>query len=306
MKYCHHGADYPDVTVFKLSGKLLQSESLLSEILLVIKSWCQSTGQQAVLVHGGGLYCDHWCNVFQLPNNKRNGMRVTDPQQLPVIAGALAGYAHTKVLSACKQAMIEPVGMTPTTADTLSCQLHTEHTVLGRVGDVSANDPTLTFQLLAQGFWPVFHSLATDQNGECLNVNADDIAVALADCLSASKLVLLSDTNGLLDAKGQTIRAITVDQIKSLTEQQWVSKGMIAKLLAITELFSTEGGKVAQRPSNVSEVIIASGLSPHLLKDALQGSGQATTIKMMANVHPWQQAEQVEIKSQMNIKEAQT
>lgn len=280
-----HGADYPEVTIFKLSGKLLQSESLLTEVLLTIKDWCLRSGQRAVIVHGGGLYCDKWCDVFELATEKNDGMRVTSSEQLPVISGALAGYAHTKVLAACKRADIDPVGMTPTTGDTLRCHLHPKHAVLGRVGTVTPNDPTLVFRLLLQGYFPVFHSLAIDNYGECLNVNADDIAVALANCLSVRKLVLLTDTNGLLDQSGETISDLNGEQLQSLTQQPWVSKGMKAKLQAIANLLSVDSNENAQNSSSLSQVIIASGLSPELLTEALNGNGDVTTLSFENQSH---------------------
>lgn len=256
------------LAVVKLSGKIISQPKLLKQVMAALSKWQSITRTQLVLVHGGGIYCDQWSEVWQLPVTKYRGLRVTPPEQLPVITGALAGYAHTQVLSAAKAAGLNPVGLTPSTASTLTCSLHPQHSTLGRIAQVSAGDPALVKRLLCQNFLPVFHSLAIADDGECLNANADDIASALCDCLHASELVLLSDVEGVLDASGQVIEKISPIELKQLADSPSISAGMIAKLEALAQMSWT----------SLQRVVITTGANPELLSARLSGKLPATEI----------------------------
>ncbi len=257
------------ISIFKLSGKIVSEPELLKAVMLQIALWQKQTSHFPVIVHGGGIYCDHWSEVWQLPSEKVDGLRVTTEQQIPVIAGALAGYAHMQVVAASKTAGLNPVGLTPTTAKTLLCELHPQHNILGRVGQVFPRDPTLVIRLIEQGYLPVFHSLAVDDAGECLNVNADDIATALSIALKAAELILLSDVDGVINNEGKVIEKISEETLQVLVKDPVVSEGMKAKLSSLLSL-SWE---------SLERVVITSGKHPDTLPQRLSGQLPATEIQ---------------------------
>ncbi len=261
-------------SVIKLSGKIISNDALLKTAIQQICDWQKQSGQQVILVHGGGVYGDRWCEVFGFRVKKYHGLRSTPEEQLPVISGALAGYAHTKVLAACKTSVLNAVGLTPSSGDTLFSQLHPQHKVLGRVGIVSPGDMTLVKRLLSLGYTPVFHSLATDAQGECLNVNADDIATQLALGLEATELVLLSDVSGVKNAQQKVIEKLDASELSNLAASPFVGEGMVAKLQALTAL----AGSMLERV--VITAIDQMPLSQKLIKSAtLSSSALATQIQ---------------------------
>ncbi len=258
----------PSLAVVKLSGKIISQPQLLQQVMVQLAKWQQVSAKSLVLVHGGGVYCDEWSEVWQLPVTKHRGLRVTPPEQLPVITGALAGYAHTQVVAAAKAIGLNPIGLTPSTGKTLTCELHSQHELLGRVAAVSPGDPSLVKRLLSQKFLPIFHSLAISEDGECLNANADDIASALCDGLQASELVLLSDVDGVIDPSGQVIEKISHKDLKQLIDNPAVSAGMITKLEALAQLSW----------KSLHRVVITSGAKPEQLPERLSGELPCTEI----------------------------
>jgi acetylglutamate kinase len=247
---------------------VVSQPQVLQQVMHQLAVWQEYCGHHLVVVHGGGIYCDEWSSVWQLPVKKHCGWRVTPAEHLPVISGALAGYAHTQVVAAARMAGFNPVGLIPSTGQTLNCRLHPHHSGLGRVASVTSGDPSLVVRLLGLGFTPIFHSLAIAEDGECLNANADDIAQALSDCLSASELILLSDVPGVLDRTGQVIEQICCRQLRQLIDSSSVSEGMVAKLNALVNLSW----------HSLQRVVITSGLQPECLLDRLSGRLPATQI----------------------------
>ncbi|MCO7224452.1 acetylglutamate kinase [Pleionea sp. CnH1-48] len=257
-----------NIHVFKLSGKVINQPSILESVAQKIEQLQRCYGFKAVIVHGGGKYCDQWCEQWEFDVQKHKGLRVTPAKQMPIIAGALSGYAHTQVIGALSKVGLNPVSFNPSTGNTLNCELHPEHKALGRVGVVKPNQPTLVKRLLSLDYLPVFHSLGFSEEGECLNVNADDVAVALAECIGASELILLSDVDGLLDAEGQSIASLNYKQLPSLLLSPSVSGGMKNKLSVLTSDYV----------GSMNRVVITNGLTPNLLEEQLYGSSKGATV----------------------------
>lgn len=254
--------------IYKLSGKVLADPASLQQALANIAKQSQALQHQAVIVHGGGPYADQWQQNAGLSVVKHNGLRVTPQADLPVITGALAGYAHIQLLGVLKQLGIQAVGMTPTTGATLRCELHPEHQVLGSVGQVCANSGHFIDSICSQGYWPVFHSIAYTASGQCVNVNADDVAVALANTLNAAAILFISDVPGIFDHQGVTLPQITCAQIAKLLAQETIHSGMHTKLAslqainwAVTKRVVIGALEVLTEPDAGTEIIATSKTS---------------------------------------------
>lgn len=210
--------------VLKMGGRLLQDDSALDALLTV----CAQLNHHnpVVLVHGGGDQVDQWLTKFGYVSQKIDGQRVSPAEQMPVIAGALAGAVNAHLVSRAALAALNPVGLTLSAGK--SCRFE-RNEKLGAVGVARAQDASLLQQLLQGGFTPVFSSIGHDEQGQLLNVNADLAAAAICQ-LVQGQLVLLTDVPGILDAQGQLIQELNTSQAETLVQQGIIKGGMKVKL----------------------------------------------------------------------------
>ncbi|MDX5629688.1 MULTISPECIES: acetylglutamate kinase [unclassified Brenneria] len=215
--------------IIKLGGVLLDSEEALERLFTALVAYRQQHQRPLVIVHGGGCLVDDLMKKLSLPVVKKNGLRVTPADQIDVITGALAGSANKTLLSWAKKHAINAVGLC--LADGGSTQVTQLDEELGFVGKAAAGSPALLNTLLSAGYLPVISSIGMTDQGELMNVNADQAATALAQTLGAD-LILLSDVSGILDGKGQRIEEMTAQKAEQLIAQGIITDGMIVKVNA--------------------------------------------------------------------------
>jgi acetylglutamate kinase len=162
---------------------------------------------------------------------------------------------------------VDAVGLSVLDGGIVRARRHANAAVLGEVGEVAAVDGSLLATLLAAGRVPVLASLGDDGHGALLNLNADDVAAAIAGALPARDLVLLSDTPGLL-LDGQVVRSLRADALSATLARPDVTGGMRPKLRAAGVALA--GG--------VARVHIAAWQGPQTLADILIGNAVATTL----------------------------
>jgi acetylglutamate kinase len=169
---------------------------------------------------------------------------------------------------------LDAVGLAGLDGGTVRARMHTNAAVLGAVGEVASIDTSLLLTLLASGRVPVLASLGDDGAGALLNLNADDVAAAIATALPARDLMLLSDTPGL-KIGGAVVRTVAEHEIAALLEHPEVQGGMRPKLRAA--LASLQGG--------VGRVHICAWQGPLTLQSVLDGTGVATTFVAARHAH---------------------
>ena len=219
--------------IIKLGGVLLDSEEALERLFTALVNYRESHQRPLIIVHGGGCVVDELMKQLNLPVKKKNGLRVTPADQIDIITGALAGTANKTLLAA--------VGLFLGDGDSVKVtQLDEE---LGHVGFAQPGSPALINTLLAGGYMPVVSSIGVTDEGELMNVNADQAATALAATLGAD-LILLSDVSGILDGKGQRIAEMTAEKAEQLIEQGIITDGMIVKVNAALDAARTLGRPV--------------------------------------------------------------
>ncbi|MCH7422029.1 acetylglutamate kinase [Shewanella xiamenensis] len=228
------------VLVLKVGGALLQCEMGMAR-LMDTAAVMIANGQQVLMVHGGGCLVDEQLAANGMETVKLEGLRVTPPEQMPIIAGALAGTSNKILQGAATKAGIVSVGMSLADGNTVSAKIKDER--LGLVGEVSPKDATYLKFILSQGWMPICSSIAMMDDGQMLNVNADQAATVLAK-LVGGKLVLLSDVSGVLDGKGQLIPSLNGKQIAELVKQGVIEKGMKVKVEAALEVAQWMGQAV--------------------------------------------------------------
>jgi len=210
--------------VLKMGGRLLQDDSALDALLAV----CAELKQQypLVLVHGGGDQVDQWLAKFGFHTEKLDGQRISPAEQMPVIAGALAGAVNAHMVARAALQGLKPVGLTLSAGNSCRFELNSK---LGAVGVAKPQDGTLLQNLLVGGFTPVFSSIGHGEQGQLLNVNADLAAAAICQ-LVQGQLVLLTDVPGILDGQGQLISELNSQQAAELVTQGVIKGGMKVKL----------------------------------------------------------------------------
>ncbi len=212
--------------VIKIGGAILEQQSALVALLNVIKSLKDQT---IVLVHGGGCVVDEMLSKAGFTTIKKQGLRVTPKEQMPFISGALAGCVNKSIVAQANSLKLNAVGLSLTDGNMVSCQLSTKN--LGEVGEPKAQSSALLDNLLQAKFLPVIASIGSLANGELVNVNADDAAVAICQLLNA-ELLLLTDVDGVWDADGNCLASLNTEQADDLIKQGVIAGGMTAKVNA--------------------------------------------------------------------------
>lgn len=176
--------------IIKLGGVLLDSEEALERLFTALVNYRESHQRPLVIVHGGGCVVDELMKGLNLPVKKKDGLRVTPADQIGIITGALAGTANKTLLAWAKKHHIASVGLFLGDGDSVNVTQLDE--ALGHVGLAQPGSPKLINMLLENGFLPVVSSIGVTEDGQLMNVNADQAATALAATLGAD-LILLSD-----------------------------------------------------------------------------------------------------------------
>jgi acetylglutamate kinase len=227
--------------IIKLGGVLLDSEEALARLFDALLTYRSAHQRPLVIVHGGGCLVDELMKKLALPVKKKNGLRVTPADQIDIITGALAGTANKTLLAWAKKHGINAVGLCLGDGGMVNVEKFDEE--LGHVGNATPGTPDLLNTLLAAGYMPVVSSIGVTDDGELMNVNADQAATALAATLGAD-LVLLSDVSGILDGKGQRIEEMTAAKAEQLIAQGIITDGMIVKVNAALDAARTLGRPV--------------------------------------------------------------
>lgn len=218
--------------VIKLGGAALSCSDTLSKLFSAIAQYQAQAQRRIVIVHGGGYLVDDLMAKLQLKSVKKDGLRVTPYEQIPLIAGALAGTANKMLQGQAIKDGLNAVGLS--LADGGLCKVEELDPELGAVGKASPGDSQILQAILAAGGLPIISSIGLTAEGQMMNINADQAAVAVAGALDA-ELVLLSDVSGVLDGKGHLLASLNEQQANALIAGKVITDGMIVKVKAALE-----------------------------------------------------------------------
>ncbi len=217
--------------VVKLGGALLDDGDALAATLASVAALHRAQPGSVVVVHGGGSAVDRHLDRLNMATVKRDGIRLTPPDQMIEIASVLSGRVNTAIVAGLLARSAQAVGLSLADGFLASASKSTRFDFdAGRVGEVSDGDPKLLLTLLSAGFLPVISSVAVDAQGELLNVNADDAAAAVAKIASATRLIFLTDVSGVLDQDGRLIPRITASLAEKLIADGTIRGGMLPKV----------------------------------------------------------------------------
>ena len=217
--------------VVKLGGALLDDSAALSATIDSICALHTARPGSVIVVHGGGSSVDRHLARLGMPTEKRDGIRLTPPEQMIEISAVLSGRVNATIVAELLARGSSAVGLSLADGFLTSSITTTRYSFNpGRVGEVVGGDAKLVHTLLNAGFLPIISSVAVDAGGDLLNVNADDAAAAIARIVGATRLVFLTDVSGVLDQDGALISQITASEVATLIEQGVIYGGMIPKI----------------------------------------------------------------------------
>ena len=235
-------------------------------------------GMNPVVVHGGGPQIENLLARVGKKGEFVQGMRVTDAETMDLVEMVLGGQVNKEIVNLINQHGGKAVGLTGKDGNFIRAKklmMENKDTPgdlidIGQVGDIVSIDPSLIALLDTGDFIPVIAPIGVGSEGETYNINADVVAGKIAEVLKAEKLVLLTNTPGVLDQSGKLITGITPKQIDDMVADGTLSGGMLPKISSALD---------AAR-SGVKGVHIIDGRVEHaLLLEILTDEGVGTLIK---------------------------
>jgi len=193
-----------------------------------------------VVVHGGGPQIGKLLDKLNIPTRFVDGMRVTDAATMDVVQMVLGGLVNKQIVSLLNANGGRAVGITGKDANLIQAQklkprnnspeLKAPEIIdVGHVGEVAKVDRAILDTLIEHSFIPVIAPIGVAEDGSSLNINADIVAGCLAESLNAEKLILLTNTAGILH-DGATLTGLTPDEIDPLIQAGVVAGGMLPKV----------------------------------------------------------------------------
>lgn len=263
--------------VIKYGGNAMTDERLkesFAQDVVLLKL----VGMNPVVVHGGGPQINELLDKLGKKGEFIQGMRVTDEETMDVVEMVLGGQVNKEIVNLINRHGGKAVGLTGQDGNFIHAHKLLMEDLknpgkmidVGQVGEISSIDPSIINFLDSGDFIPVVAPIGVGKDGETYNINADVVAGKLAEILNAEKLILLTNTPGVLDKEGTLITGLTPKQIDDMVTDGTLSGGMLPKI----------GSALDAARSGVKSVHIIDGRVEHaLLLEVLTDEGVGTLIK---------------------------
>jgi acetylglutamate kinase len=217
--------------VIKYGGAAMKDSNLKDNVIRDIV-FLACIGVRPVVVHGGGPEINAWLGKLGIEPQFKDGLRVTDAPTMDVVEMVLVGRVNKELVALINQAGAKAVGLCGKDANLIKARPVDRENV-GFVGEVMSVDSSLVESLVSNGYVPVISSVAADENGQAHNINADTVAGEIAAALGAEKLILLTDTPGILEDyqdPSTLLYKLGIQEARDLISQGIVGGGMIPKV----------------------------------------------------------------------------
>jgi acetylglutamate kinase len=223
--------------VIKYGGNAMTDEKLKKSFardVVLLKL----VGMNPVVVHGGGPQIDDLLKQLGRKGEFVQGMRVTDAQTMDVVEMVLGGQVNKEIVNLINQHGGRAVGLTGKDGGLIRAKKmlvrgegdSDELVDIGQVGEVESIDPEIVHRLHTHDFIPVIAPLGVGKKGETYNINADLVAGKVAEILKAEKLIVLTNTPGVLDKSGNLLTGLSAKKIDELFADGTISGGMLPKI----------------------------------------------------------------------------
>ena len=201
----------------------------------------QAVGMRPIVVHGGGPQIGELLERLNIESRFVDGMRVTTEETMDVVEMVLGGLVNKEIVSLLNLAGGRAMGLTGKDGQLIrakqlkierkSPELEAPEIIdIGHVGQVESIDTRVLTMLTENDVIPVVAPIGVGPTGESYNINADLVAGKLAEVLNAEKLMLLTNTAGVLDQAGQVVTGLVSDEVRALIDDGTISGGMLPKV----------------------------------------------------------------------------
>jgi len=272
---------YGMTIVVKYGGHAMVDDQLKADFARDI-TLMKFTGLNPVVVHGGGPQINKVLDQMGMKHQFIKGMRLTDEATMDVVEMVLGGKVNKDIVTQINKQGGKAVGLSGKDGELIRAKkLHIvyqedenkppEIIDPGLVGQVTKINPSIINTLSREGFIPIIAPVGTGDSGETYNINADLVASSMAVALSAKRLILLTDVEGVLNLSGELISSIDMEKIDQMIKEKAISGGMIPKIECALEALK----------NGVEKVHIINGRKRHALLLELftdKGIGTEVTI----------------------------
>ena len=259
------------IFVIKYGGAAM-TDSVLKKLTIRDFVLLSCVGIKIVIVHGGGPEISEMSKRLNLPVKFVDGHRVTDSKTMEIVEMVLVGKVQKDLVNLINVLGGRAIGLCGKDGKLFDAKPIPKMKKFGFIGDVSNVDTSILFTLIDKGFIPVISSVGADSKGQNYNINADTVACKIASAINASKLILMTDTPGVLRKQkdpSSLISKLSVSEVNKLIKSKVISGGMIPKVESATTAIK----------NGVSAVHIIDGSKKHsILVEILTDSGIGTMI----------------------------
>lgn len=266
--------------VIKYGGNAMVDEHLKSSFARDVVLM-KILGIHPIIVHGGGPQIGQMLNRLGKQSQFVDGLRVTDAETMDVVEMVLGGLVNKEIVTLINQQGGRAIGLSGKDGDLIIARKRMHKRLataeqpeqimdIGQVGDVEKINTALLDMITQSDFIPVIAPIGVDRQGHAYNINADTAAAKLAAELRCQKLILLTNTPGILDGQQQTLTGLSPADIDALIADQTIHSGMLPKVQAAMDALA----------AGVQSIHIIDGRIPHaLLLEILTDTGVGTLIQ---------------------------
>jgi len=241
--------------VIKYGGNAMVDESLKQgfarDIVLM-----KLVGMNPVVVHGGGPQIGNMLEQIGKESKFVKGMRVTDSETMDIVEMVLGGQVNKDIVNLINQQGGHAVGLTGKDGSLITAkkmrfendapEMNASEIIdIGHVGEVESIDASIVHMLMKGNFIPVIAPIGVCSDGQSYNINADLVAGKMAIALNAEKLMLLTNTTGVLDEDKKLLTGLTAEQVQTLIDNETIHGGMLPKIACALDAVKS-GGNTAQ------------------------------------------------------------
>jgi acetylglutamate kinase len=272
---------YDRKTVVIKYGGHAMGDPKLAELFARDVALLKQSGVNPVVVHGGGPQIGSMLERLQIKSEFANGLRVTDADTMAIVEMVLAGSINKQIVSNINKQGGNAVGICgkdgklmiarKLSRDMSKTTSNVEEAIdIGFVGEPHHVNTHILDVMTGSDIIPVIAPIAVCDNGETYNINADTFAAALAISMRAKRLLLLTDVTGVLDADGNLVEELSIEQARNLIEDKVIHGGMIPKIESCISVVS----------AGVEAVVIINGKVPHaVLLELFTRHGAGTMLR---------------------------
>ncbi len=256
--------------VIKYGGSVMEKENL-KEAFFRDVALLSTVGVCPVVIHGGGPEINNWLTKLKISPKFENGLRITDQKTMDIVEMVLMGRVNKQIVSGINSTGSLAVGISGLDGNLIQSRELGDGSH-GLVGEVTKINPELLDPLITKGYIPVISSIGSTQDGISHNINADFVAGEIAAAINAEKLILLTDTPGILaerNNKNSLIKQINLKEAREFIDKNIVNEGMLPKTECCIRALA-QGVKAAH--------IIDGRIEHSLLLEIFTNAGKGTMI----------------------------